>query len=406
MTLIRDAGPETVNSSRLPVIDSIRALALFGVIVMNMVGMVMALTAEQVISRAGPPDFIFATFDLVFLQGKARSMFAFLFGVGFGLLMSRTGPGFVGFYLRRMSVLLAIGLFNLTFLFWGDILILYALLGMLMLLFRGWSDRAVLTLGLILVIAPPLAIGLVEGVVGAQLAGINGQTAAQGWAAFEAHAGTYSEGTLLQIAQLNLDYYVRHQLFETPYVVMYDLGVLGLFLLGLWTARRDVFADLERHRPLLRRIVWICLPAGLTVSAAYAAPLIMQLELTGWIAGAARAAYLGLPVAALGYAALLALWLPRGGRWLQRALTPMGRMALTGYLTANLVGSFVWYGWGLGLLGQLNFTAMNMIAWATFAGLCLFSWLWLRRFPNGPVEGLWRRLSGPRSRPAAHAPES
>jgi len=388
---------------RLPLIDTLRAFALFGVIVMNVSGMVMALAAAEVMPNARLPDYIAGLLELVLLQGKARSTFAFLFGVGFGLLMSRTGAGFSGFYLRRMTVLLIIGLINLTFFYWGDILILYALLGMVLILFRTWSDRALLTLGLILVIAPPLLVGLLEGAIGAPLRGINGQTAAEGWSAFAAQTPLYREGSWLDIARMNLGYYVRHPLFDTAYVVVYDLSVMGLFLLGLWTTRKGVLADVERHRPFLRRAFWTCLPVGLILSVGYAIPTLGQMQLSGWLGGLARAAYVGLPIAAFGYVAGLTLWLSRSGGWAQRALAPMGRMALTGYLASNLIGGLIWYGAGLGLLGRIGLGGSAAIGVVIFAGLVLFSHLWLARFSVGPVEGLWRRLSGKRSRPVDQA---
>ena len=169
---------ETTGPARLPVIDSLRALALWGVITMNIMAMVMALDAAAVIEKAAPLDYAVAAFDLILIQGKARSVFAFLFGVGFGLLMSRTGPGFVGFYLRRMSVLLTLGVINLVFLFWGDILILYALLGMVLILFRRWSDKAILWLGLTLILVPPLVAGIIEVVTGAPIRGQGEEIAA------------------------------------------------------------------------------------------------------------------------------------------------------------------------------------------------------------------------------------
>ena len=384
--------------ARFPVIDSVRAVALFGVIAMNIMGMVMALAAAQVMERATPVDYAVGTFDLVFLQGKARSTFAFLFGVGFGLLMSRTGAGFAGYYLRRMTVLLAIGVINLAFFFWGDILIVYALLGMVLMLFRGGSQKTLMSLGLMLVIAPPMIAGLAEALTG-PLRGLSGLTQMDAWALMDQQAAIYRDGSYLDVMRANLAYYVAHNLHETPYALVYDLGVLGLFMLGLWTARQGIFADVEAHRPFLRRVMWVCLPVGFVISLAYALPTLGALQLEGWKAGLARAGYVGLPIMAFGYVAFFTLWFTRGGAWLSRALTPMGRMALTGYLASNLIGGFIWYGWGLGQMGLWTATEMNLLAVGLFVALCLFSAIWLKLFPIGPAEGIWRRLSGRRTRP-------
>lgn len=396
---------QTAGSNRLPVIDSLRALALFGVIAMNCTGMVMALVADEVMRSPSDADMAVGAADLVFFQGKARSTFAFLFGVGFGLLMQRTGPGFVSFYMRRMLALVGFGLLNLI-IFWGDILILYGVLGMALILFRRWSDRAVLWLGLTLVILPPLVVGAMQSLAGAPLQGLSGETAGQGWMWFSAQAPIYRDGGFLEVASANIAYYLRHPMFDTAYVAIYDLGVLGLFLLGLWTARKGVFADVEAHRPLLRRVAWVGVPLGLVLSAGYAVPTLTQSHWTGWMAGLDRALYLGLPVMALGMAALMTLWLSRGGQWLDRALAPMGRMALTGYLASNVILAFIWYGWGLGLMGQIGMAGMGAISLAVFLGLWAFSAAWLAIFPMGPMESLWRRLSGRRNRLADQAASS
>jgi uncharacterized protein len=201
------------------------------------------------------------------------------------------------------------------------------------------------------------------------------------------------------MVRANVAYYVEKHLFDTVHVAVYSLGVLGLFLTGLWTARKGVFANVEAHRVFLRKVALVCLPIGLPLSVVQALPMA-GMTFEGPVNGLVAMTYVGLPMTAFGYVAVLTLWLSKGGGWLRSALTPMGRMALTGYLGSNLIGSFIWYGWGLGLMGKVNFVAMNLLSLAVFAGLAVFSAIWLKMFRQGPVEGLWRRLSGPRTRAA------
>jgi uncharacterized protein len=391
---------------RLHLIDTLRAIALFGVITMNITGMVAALAADRIFPAATSLDLAFASFDLIVLQGKARSCFAFLFGVGFGILMARAaskGSNFVGFYLARMTALLAIGLLNLAFLFWGDILILYALLGMAMLAFRNASDRLVLSLGLLLILLPPVVFGAIEAATGApmpNLAGLGPDAADEAMAAL---APVYGSGTYAEFVQANFQLYFDGYRTDTAHAVTYDLGVLGLFLLGLWAARRGLFADVERWRPLFRKLAWLCLPLGLLLSLIHATRW-MGIEADGAAYGLVTAAYAGLPIAAFGYIAVLTLWLSRGGTGVQRALAPMGRMALTGYLASNAIGAFIWYGWGLGQLGAWNFAAMNLLALILFAALCLFSAAWIRRFRFGPFEWLWRSATYGKLQPMRRSP--
>jgi uncharacterized protein len=386
---------------RVHVIDAIRALALYGVIAMNLVGMVMAIIPGEMMAKAGAHDYAFAAFDLIILQGKARSAFALLFGVGFGLLLARAdakGHDFVPFYLRRMTALLAIGLFNLAFLFFGDILILYALLGMVLILFRTLPDRALVRLGLTLVIVPPLLAGLGELVTNAPLPNLAGLTPAQVDALLPASEAQYRAGSYADFIGANLHYYADHYLAETSYTLMYDIGVLGLFLLGLWVARNGVLADVARWRPLLRRVAAICLPVGLLLSMVHGSRR-MGVEVDGAAYALVTAAYVGLPVMAFGYVAALALWFSGRGRRAQAVLAPMGRLALTGYLGSNLIGGFFWYHWGLGQIGRWNIAAINLFAIGLFVAFCFVSGWWLRRYRFGPVEWLWRCASYGRVQP-------
>lgn len=398
--------PMAPEADRLVVIDTLRAIALFGVIVMNLTAMVMVFKGEAIMAAARPADLAFGLFDLVLLQGKARSAFAFLFGVGFGILMQRAqarGAGFGALYLRRVLILLVIGIGNLAFLFWGDILIVYAILGMVLMLFRKVGQRVLLVLGLGLIVLPPVIAGVIEAVTGAPTPSIAGVSAAVAEARFVEMLPAYASANYLAFVLANLRYFVLHPIGDTGPVIVYDLGVLGLFMVGFWAARRRVFEDIERHRPLLRRIIWVVLPLGLLLSLVHATRRLgMPMDGIGY--GIVTAAYMGLPILAFGYLAMLTLYISRGGRWLSTAFAPMGRMALTGYLASNAIGAFVWYGWGLGRINdpdRLTMAGINLFAIAVFAGLCVFSALWLSVFRFGPAEWLWRSLTYGRLQPLA-----
>jgi uncharacterized protein len=378
---------------RLALVDTLRAIALFGVIAMNMMGMAMAFVSEQVLADMGPLDQLFGAFDMFFLRGKARCMFAFLFGFGFGVLLLRAqgrGQAIVPFYLRRMLILLGFGVVNQLFLFWGDILIAYALVGMVLLLFRDLDDRRLLVLGSLLVLLPPILRGAYEALIGPapQL------VAGDGDATYDAMLAVYRSAPYgLEVVRANWSHLPSEWLHETAKRIVVDLGVLGLFLLGFWVARRGILSDVESHRPLLRRVAWIALPIGFVLSALNGSAQM------GWepgqpLAGLQTAAYIGLPIMGFGYLALFSLWLSRGGAWLQRLLAPTGRMALTYYLASGLLGSAFYYAWGLGMLERLGMAEMNLFAIAMYAAMVAFSHVWLHHFRLGPAEWLWRRLNG------------
>lgn len=338
------AGPLPLTG-RVAVVDTLRALALFGVIVMNVVSMVMIFMADTIMSRAGPADMLLGVSDLVLLQGKARSCFALLFGIGFGVMLQRAesaGAGFNAFFLRRMAMLLAFGLLNQVLLFWGDILALYAVVGALLLLVRHWSDRRLLVGAILLVVGVPLLHGLLELVFGV-LPSPMGQDRADAVIASALQALEQpAYGTQVMAANVSLLGMIWAS--DLAYKLVYMLGVLGLFMLGLLIARRGILFDIASHRPLLRRVAWVALPVGLVLS-------VLRAGLSGgWdpgmpLAAIVTAAYLGLPVMALGYVAAFALLLQRRAQWLVRLLAPAGRMALTNYLASGVLGTLAFHGY-------------------------------------------------------------
>lgn len=399
MSTTADALPTfaapTPAAGRLPLIDTLRALALLGVIVMNIVGMQMAFIGDKVMASPTPAELAWASFDLIALQGKARSCFAFLFGVGFGVMLlraQRRGDGFGAFYVRRMGALLAFGLINQLFLFWGDILVLYAVLGTALLLFRHWSDRALLTSAVLLVVVPPLVHGAFDAFAG-PVPNLSGASPDADKARFDAALAAYQGGTYnVDVVRANLSFVIGEWMNNTAYHVVYAIGVLGLFQLGLLTARLGVLFDVARHRALLRKIAWIGLPIGFVLSVLHATINMGWQPGAPW-SGAQQASHVGLPILALAYVAVFALLLSRGGAWIQRVFAPVGRMALTNYLASGAIGALVYHAYGLGQMGKLGMVGMNVLALGIYAGLAIFSHLWLARFRQGPMEWLWRRIS-------------
>jgi uncharacterized protein len=157
------------------------------------------------------------------------------------------------------------------------------------------------------------------------------------------------------------------------------------------------------HRPLLRRVAAWCIPVGLVLSAVSASRL-GGIKAEGWLYGLVTAAYIGLPILAFGYMAGLTLLFSRTAGRLQAALAPAGRMALTNYLASGAIGSWFFYGYGLGMMGAFGLLELNLFAFALFAGLALFSRWWLSAFRYGPVEWVWRCLSEASWQPIVRQP--
>lgn len=378
--------------TRVTHIDSLRGLALMGVIIMNIGSMVMMFNARQVFGAATGVDMGIAAIDLLFVLGKARSCFAFLFGAGFAILLMRAeakGANFRRFYARRLGALLLFGLINQIFLFWGDVLVTYALLGFLLMLCAGWSNATLLKVGLALALAPPLIDGLAQAMLGQPIPNLFTPTAADR----AAHGLTaYTSASYLDAIHANIWIGATRHASATAHMLVYDLSVFGLFLLGSWSVRTGALTDPARHRPLLRRMAWWCIPSGLILCAVNMAPFL-GFQTKGLAAAGAAAAFVGVPILAFGYLAALTLLFSKREGWLQAVLAPAGRMALTNYLFSGAFGGWVFYGYGLGLIDEFGIIGITVFALGLFLALALLSRLWLSIFPYGPAEWLWRRLS-------------
>lgn len=385
---------EAALPGRSDLIDAIRAVALLGVIVMNTAAVTMVIAADRVMATATPLDYAAGlTAGLVF-QGKARACFAFLFGMGFGILLDRAGQagrGFSGYYARRMAALFAFGLINQAFLFWGDILAHYALIGLLLMLVRACKDRTLLWAGGALILVPPVVIAALPLLLGHPIAALaSGPEAASAYG--RAALPIYTEGSYLEVVQHNLGRQLHAYAYDTAHRLEYDLSLLGLFILGLLAARRRLLLEVDRHRSLLRRVAGWCVPFGLLFSMLYLTRPF-RLPLGRVMEAAAEAAFFGPSLLALGLVALIALSLSRRGALLRACLAPVGRMALTNYLASGAIASWITYGYGLAQLGRLNLAALVLLGIGIFLGLALFSHAWLATFRLGPAEWLWRSLS-------------
>lgn len=186
-------------------------------------------------------------------------------------------------------------------------------------------------------------------------------------------------------------------LLRLPLLLTRLPAVLAMMLLGFCVGKLGLLRDVEAHLPLLRRARAWGLGAGLLFSA------LVTLAYTGLPPFAALTA-LGLnqvlagPVLAIGYAATFVLLARRPG--VGRLLAPLasyGRTALTSYLLQSALCGLLFYGYGLGLVGQVGSLAALLIAVALNGLLIALSGLWLRHFAIGPAEWLWRSLTAGRA---------
>jgi uncharacterized protein len=284
---------------------------------------------------------------------------------------------------RRLIVLLAFGVIHLCLIWNGDILTEYALAGFIVLPFL-FGPRWLLA------VAALAFLGLYLAMQAFPPPGLWPGTAALAQDVAEAHR-IYATGGFLDVLAFRLR---ELPLFASLHGFIFP-RTIGLFLLGAFAWRAGILRN--PHHRLLFSIA----AAGIGLGAA------LVLFHAGRFAGGGRigalAESLGTILLAIGYgAAIIAIAnLPRGKAWLGWA-APLGRMAFTNYLAQSVIFGWIFYGYGLGLFGQLGVTSALAIGIAVYVTQVLFSAWWLRRYRYGPVEWLWRTLMYGTAQPMRH----
>ncbi|SFH18682.1 DUF418 domain-containing protein [Modicisalibacter xianhensis] len=368
------------DKERLHVVDAIRALALFGVLVMNLRDMsgLNFLTAEALASLQGPVDQAVDFLLHVVFDEKFLSSFSFLFGLSFYLLLERKSDqsGFMAMYFRRLLVLAGFGLINIAFLYWADILLVYAVFGTTLVLMVRLPQWVLLAISTLFLFSAPVALALAGAVRGDTL-----QTPEELEALRTFGSSAYWPNV---VESLSLYFGLGS---SGRLVELWDhTNVYGMLLLGLWAGRARIPHRVDEHRLLLRSVASLCLPVGLLLTLLWEVmpdtdPLTTVMRI-------------GAPILAIGYMSLGALLLSRPGAKRIRAwLAFPGRLALTNYLAYGLIGQVLLYGWGLGWIGTLGSAEILLLAVGIYAVALVLSRLWLIPFRMGPMEWMWRCLT-------------
>jgi uncharacterized protein len=391
----------TLSSSgeRIAVVDVLRAYALFGIIITHSVdGFLAGQEPVTDFMLFSPLDHAVKQLAHLFTFGKFYSIFSFLFGLSFAIQLRNAmqkGAGFSGRFAWRLAVLALIALVHGAF-FAGDILIIYALLGLLLIPFRNMKSKTLLIVGLILAFnVPGLLLGaavLAAPISPEQLQG-NAETQAQYLEMAKNVFAIKQSGTFAQLVQTNYSIGILGKMAFM--VITGRLWItFGLFLLGMCAGRLEIFKDTEANRASFRKLLW---PAGVvalvTTLMEWRYPMGQQfrsaMDLLHWFLMQIQ----HISLATFYLAAVTLLYWRRPTRGLLPALAPLGKMGLTAYLGQTVFGVLVFYGLGLGLLGKIGAAAAVGAAIAFFGLQILLAHVWAKRFKLGPAEWLWRSLT-------------
>ncbi len=389
----------TPTQQRIEIIDVLRGFTLLGIIIVHF--------AEQYYAGMHPEshanftskflgDEIMMGFIGIFISGKFFMIFSFLFGLSFFLQLNKSDSSlkFVGKFFWRLLILLAIGFVHHLH-YRGDILTIYAMLGVGLLVCYKLPDKFLLILGLALTINLPSVV-----VRGVQALNPPSQTENQNPfagnnEAAEKYYTTVKEGRYLEILKAN--FYE----FEFKYRFQVESGriyiTMGLFLLGLYAGRKQIFEkwleNIPDFKKSLKRALWTILGLIIFAVAFFGGAEVAKIklpEIVQWTVGGLMYDAFNLALAIVYVAALVLLFNKQ--KWNRRLmhLYTVGRMGLTTYLMQTFFGVLLFFGIGMGLLGEIGALASVGIGLLVFIFQIYFSKWWLARFRYGPMEWLWR----------------
>ncbi|TPE63947.1 DUF418 domain-containing protein [Sandaracinobacter neustonicus] len=386
-----------------------RGVAVLGILVMNIIGMAFAGAAYlNPIYTGGnePVNIALWAVAYVAVDGKMRALFAMLFGASL-LLMAEGGPPerATARHVARMAVLFLFGMVHASLLWSGDILLPFALVGLAIWPLRNQPVQRLFLMGVIalgLQAAITATFGMQALQVQAAVQGPNPSPAAlEAWESLR--SATYSppdavaEETAMYRGSLSDILNIRHQsvlfarFFLLPFTFFAEsVGLMligmGLYRLGWW---QGGFSS-AHYRRLAARLIPLGWALGGVLGWLFARSGFSAISF--YFTDAVRVFV--APMLSLGYAAALIALVQSGALpGLVRRLAACGRMALSNYLAASILGNLIFTGIGLGLYGQLSRLAVMGVVLAIWALQLGWSRPWLEHFRYGPFEWLWRSLA-------------
>jgi uncharacterized protein len=345
--------------------------------------------------------------SFIFVDGKMRGLFSFLFGAGMLLVIEQAqtrGEASETVHFRRMFWLLAFGLVHLYLIWFGDILVGYALVGMIAFLFREVSRRALIGWAIGLLLIQLLLLGGLAGMAAmlqeaaaapgadpaaiARWQGLEAQFGAMGAQAMAEDFTHYRGGYGVILAARISD----EVLTPVDDLAAFGCETLAYFLLGM-AALKSGFLSGAWSRSAYRRTALLGFGIGIPAYAGLAWLLVRDgFSVTGILAWSMAATVPLRPIMVAATVALVILATRKGGALTDR-IAAAGRVAFTNYLGTSLIMTTLFYGYGGGLYGTLGRAQLWLVVFAMWAVMLLWSKRWLDRFRYGPFEWLWRSLA-------------
>lgn len=375
---------KTLENKRLSELDAVRGFALFGVLLVNLT-MVVSVMSGGIVSPFSHDDLLnrfSALLINVFAEGKFYTLFAILFGASFKLFIDQKNNG-TSLFKRRLLVLFIIGIAHLIFVWYGDILHVYAVTGAVLLANHRQTKERKLKVAIALFIFSTLLFAWANSV---------SQTYTDTSATTNAALAVFTQGTYFEVLEYRMKLELPNLVFNLPFVFT---RIYGLFIFGSLLIEYEVLQKLRNQVDLQVKFWQYALATSailasikLVLESNAASPFLTHF-ISEWLT-LSLALFYGLSILRLHYGGFQMKW-----------LQSMGRMALTHYLFQTVCFTTLYYGYGGGFYETLPFYATIPLAISIYAIQGTLGSFWLKRFKQGPVEYVWRIITYGKSRKAA-----
>lgn len=407
-------------AQRIEALDFVRGAALFGILLMNIIGFGLPDAYTNPMNAGGATGANLTVWIVmqIGIEGTQRALFSMLFGASTILLISRLEAGGRGdaadIYFRRNLWLIGFGFIDAYLLLWyGDILYAYGVAALFLFAFRGLSVKWLLALGIAAMLAGALWSGWEtrdllrkhDAYVEAQAVYDSGaeltpeqDRAIGAWESartvFEAPPGGAEQATaamrggywsaFTRIAQINA-------VWQTWGLYRFFFDIFGMMLIGMALFKLGVLT-LECRTRVYAMMMIFGYAIGVVVNA-FETRWIIDHQFSALAFAQANISYdVGRLTMSIGHLGALLLFVRANTLGiLRRAVAAVGRMAITNYMMQSLIGAVLFV--GLGWYNQLERHQLYYVVLAIWVGQLTFSVLWLHFFRFGPVEWIWRWLT-------------
>lgn len=413
----------TTNTARIGAMDTIRGIALFGILLMNIIGLGLYKAYFDPTNNGGSTGWSLNVWwmNMLFFEGTMRGMFSMLFGAGILLFTSRATGGtqesVTDIFFRRLLWMILFGVIHCYLLLWdGEILYTYGIVGMFAFSFRHLKPgKLIVGAACILMVSTAFSVAdyidhkdaytqataaRAKRAKGLVLNTKDTEAIAK-WNGIEKEEKLKPQQLQDEIKARSKDYWsvVKHKLPVNEYMqtdFLYFINFWDTLAMMLWGMAFFKWGILkaEKSRRFYLLMALFGYGIGITINYFETAHIVdQQFSILSFYRNFVTYQFGRVPTTC-GHIALIMLFVQSGILpWLRKALAAVGQMAFSNYIMHSLICNFIFLGYGLSMYGKLQRYELYYIV----AGIWLFqliaSPIWLRYFRFGPLEWMWRSLT-------------